>query len=74
MQRALDLRRFGISKIINPESVDIVDLSAVKPDKKGMVQYVVTLSIGNKDIVIDFKDEANFRHEMTGIVNVQVKL
>jgi hypothetical protein len=73
MLRALDLRRFGIPKIINPESVEIVDLKGVKKDKNGDMQYIVRLVLGNTEIEIDFKDEASYRHEMTGITNVQVK-
>ena len=69
MNLPIDLRKYGVKKIINSNSVQSIDLSDIEAG-----QYIVTLNVGGEKIKVDFQTKENAQNEITLLTNGMIKL
>lgn len=67
MQLALDLRKFGVAKIIDVPSVTSIDVSKI--DKN-----ILIISIDGKQTEVQFPDKKNLQWTFEILTNGQIKL
>ena len=68
----MDLKEFGIKKIIDGEAIEIVDYSGVDEEKE---KFVLTFEMhSGEKINVKFSDKSSMQHVLDGIANSQIKL
>ena len=72
MNRPMDLKEYGIKKIIDGEAIALVDYSGVD-EEKGKFVLTFEMHSGEK-ITVKFSDKSSMQHVLDGIANSQIKL